>query len=260
MRIDHGDPAWLELATHDLEGAAAFYGEVFGWRLGRDAVTGGVTASVDGRPVARVRPALDGAPAQWTVWLKVDDVAQATSAAVGAGGNVVSPPMRHEGLGWHAVVEDPAGAEVALWEAAGREAWALGSSHGRPCWFDVLSTGFDEARSFYHAVGGWRYHYPRADGTLDTSEPLQGGYRHAVNGGQGGATAGILDVREVGGADGGSRWVPYLAVGDVDEACAAVTAAGGEVVEGPHTMPFGRMAGIRDPHGAELRVLRSPDP
>ena len=257
MRINHGDPAWLELATHDLEEAAAFYGEVFGWRLERDLASGGVTASVDGQPVARVRPALEGDPARWTVWLKVDDVAQATSEAVGARGNVVSPPMRYEGLGWQAVVEDPAGAEVALWEA-GREDWALGSDHGRPCWFDVLSTGFDEARSFYGAVGGWRYHYTLDDGTLDTSEPLQGGYRHAVNGGRGEATAGILDAREVGGADEGSRWLMYLAVGDVDGVCAAVTAAGGEVVEGPRTMPFGRMAEIRDPHGAEFRVLRSP--
>lgn len=258
MRIDHGDPVWLELATRDFGEAAAFYGEVFGWRLAHDAESDGVVASVDGRPVARIRLGLDDAPAHWTVWLKVDDVAQATSAAVGTHGNVVSPPRRHGDRGWCAVVEDPTGAQVALWQAAGRQDWALGSGHGSPCWFDLLTTGFDEARPFYHAVGGWRYHYTLADGSLGTSEPLQGGYRHAVNGGQGEATAGILDAREVGGADGGNRWLPYLAVGDVDGTCAAVTAAGGEVVEGPRTMPFGRMAGIRDPHGAELRLLHSP--
>ena len=255
MRINHGDPAWLELATHDLEGAAAFYGRVFGWELARDAGSDEAVATLGGQPVARIRPALAGAPAQWTVWLKVDDVAQATSAAVSARGNVVSPPTRHEKLGWRAVVEDPAGARVGLWEA-GQEGWALGSGHGRPCWFDVISTNFAEARSFYGALGGWRYHYPLADGTLDISEPLPGNYRHAVNGGQGEATAGIFDAEETAG--GGSRWTMYLAVGDVDEVCMAVTAAGGEVLAGPRTMPFGRMAEVRDPHGAEFRVLRSP--
>ena len=258
MRINHGDPAWLELATSDLDGAAAFYGRVFGWELARDPDSDGAVATVDGRPVARLRPAPAGSPARWTVWLKVADVAQATSAAVGARGNVVSPPLHHEGLGWQAVVEDPAGAEVALWEAE-EEDWAFGSGHGQPCWFDVLSTNFAEARSFYGALGGWRYHYLLADGTLDTSEPLQGKYRHAVNGGQGEATAGIFDVEEGGDAGGGSRWTMYLAVGDVDEACAAVTAAGGEVLAGPRTMPVGRMAELRDPQGAHFRVLLSPD-
>ena len=26
-----GSPTWIDLGTHDLDGAAAFYGEMFGW-------------------------------------------------------------------------------------------------------------------------------------------------------------------------------------------------------------------------------------
>lgn len=26
-----GSPTWIDLGTHDIDGAAAFYGELFGW-------------------------------------------------------------------------------------------------------------------------------------------------------------------------------------------------------------------------------------
>lgn len=87
-----GAPAWTELVTSDVEGAAAFYGSVFGpvvERRGQDAVL-----LVEGSPVAGIRGAaeLRGGHPRWRIHFAVGDVEEAASRAVELGGGVLVPP------------------------------------------------------------------------------------------------------------------------------------------------------------------------
>ncbi|WP_055585906.1 VOC family protein [Peterkaempfera griseoplana] len=87
-----GAPSWTELITPDLDGAAFFYGSVFGQaveRRGPDAVL-----MVDGSVVAGIRGAteLRGGPPRWRVYFAVTDVEEAVQRAVELGGRLLVEP------------------------------------------------------------------------------------------------------------------------------------------------------------------------
>ena len=53
-----------------------------------------------------------------------------------------------------------------------------------------------------------------------------------------------------------SHWVAYFAVPDADAAVAAVDAGGGSVLMPAETTPYGRMAAVADPFGAQFMVMQ----
>ena len=133
---EHGALNFNGLATRDPEGAAAFYGAVFGWRIltlpsgvmwtlpgygdHLEATNPGLRQQMVemGAPdgfidvVAAVEPIADNdsaSPAHWTVTFGVDDVDAAATTAKELGGDVVSGPVDAP---WTrmAVINDPQGA------------------------------------------------------------------------------------------------------------------------------------------------------
>lgn len=112
-------PARLELRTRDAFAAAIFYAEVFGWASEEgscevDYQHEAVVVRVDGRPVATLRGgAVESAPdphirPRWHVSFYVDDVDDATKAAVAAGGAIATGPSNNP-FGREATVYDPEG-------------------------------------------------------------------------------------------------------------------------------------------------------
>jgi predicted enzyme related to lactoylglutathione lyase len=106
----------LELHTHNLPRACAFYTRLFGWRtetieLGSasylilglgDRIEGGV---VEG----------DTERARWLPYVQVADVALVTERARLLGASVLLD-TREGPAGWRSILATPAGAEVALWQ------------------------------------------------------------------------------------------------------------------------------------------------
>lgn len=244
-----GTPVWADLASSDLDASSRFYGAVLGWtrrdvpefeyaefRSGGAAV-GGLTAKVNETADA------------WTVYLKVDDIEAAVMSAAAAGGRVLHEPSEVAGMGHWALLEDPSGAEVAIWQAGPFAGFDIVNEPGAPCWFELHTTDFAAAVPFYERVFGWRV----------TSIGDSDDFRMVVFGDPGSASAGILDAARVTG-DGSSHWVVYLAVADADAANSLVTAQGGSVVDGPTDTPFGRMSRIADATGARLCLMQLPTP
>ena len=80
-----GRPIWLDLMTHDVAGATAFYGELFGWQFtdqGEDfghyhlistpaGLVGGLMSSFMSREGPTTEPS---GPTVWTVYLHTDDM------------------------------------------------------------------------------------------------------------------------------------------------------------------------------------------
>src|SRR5204863_10094229 len=55
-----------------------------------------------------------------------------------------------------------------------------------------------------------------------------------------------------------AHWISYVSVEDVDATAKAAAANGGKVIEAPSEIPgVGRTAGIADPQGAELHLLKN---
>lgn len=256
MEMENGDPVWLQFNTPDAAEAEEFYSRVFGWRFAKKDNGVVVAFAANGLPVASVAQ-IDGVDAQWRVYFQVPAVADAARAVASSRGRILLSPCTVEGLGHLSVIEDPTGAVFALAEAPEFEGFAIGTGHGQPAWFEVVSNDFQLSLAFYRAVVGWKYHFVDDDGimSLDFDED----HHLATNGPAADASAGIVDGRGM-LADGDlPHWRTHFAVSDIDAAVDAVRAAGGVLTGGIERRPLGTQVTVTDPQGGRFVLLDADD-
>ncbi|HMA27189.1 MAG: VOC family protein [Solirubrobacterales bacterium] len=107
----------LELHTGDLQGAVAFYAQLFGWRPERIQAGEGsyLALGMGGRLGGGVVECEVRQPL-WLPYVKVRDVVRSTDRARALGGEVLLGP-REGREGWRSVVSTPDGGEVAFWQS-----------------------------------------------------------------------------------------------------------------------------------------------
>lgn len=116
----HGAFSWSELMTTDPEAAAAFYGQLFGWKSeAMDMGTGAYHVQKLGEPaiggIMGMPPdAPKGMPPMWGCYVTVTDVDATVAQAVKLGGKVVMPIMKVPGVGRMAAIADPQGAVLSV--------------------------------------------------------------------------------------------------------------------------------------------------
>ncbi|RMH87109.1 MAG: VOC family protein [Actinomyces sp.] len=106
---------WAELVTPDQTGAAAFYGQVFGWSATATEMPpiGTMTFfQLDGDDIASALT-LPDVPPHWQVYLGVGDCDAACAAVEAGGGSVLADPVDAP-PGRMAPVADPAGAVFSV--------------------------------------------------------------------------------------------------------------------------------------------------
>jgi hypothetical protein len=113
-----GALAWNELGSPDLDGSAAFYGELLGWKTtpmeGSDPPYL-VISNADGHSNGGIRPpAPPGTPPFWLVYFATADIEAAASKVPALGGTVLVGAT-DIGIAKIAVVQDPQGAVFALY-------------------------------------------------------------------------------------------------------------------------------------------------
>lgn len=241
-----GTPCWVDLAATDVPTSTDFYAAVMNWSFVDTGEEFGHynIGQVDGHAAAAIGPKQDSdQPTAWTVYLASDD-ADATAATIAAhGGTVLAEPFDVPGNGRMTVALDPAGAAFGVWQAGGTIGAEIFNEPGGLCWTDARLTDPDTARTFYHAVFGYRFqpmpgapdHYT----TFHLGEPPLGGI------------GGMMDPS----AAGPSHWLPYFSVADIDAAVTAATGRGGTLQQDPMDTPFGRMAFLVDPEGAVFALV-----
>lgn len=107
----------LELHTGDLQGAVAFYAQLFGWRPERiRAGNGSYMALGMGNGVGGGVVQCEAEHPLWLPYVDVPDVGATTDRARGLGGEVLLSP-REGPQGWRSVIAAPDGAEVAFWQS-----------------------------------------------------------------------------------------------------------------------------------------------
>jgi len=106
----------LELHTHDLRGACAFYAELCGWRTERVRTEAGTYSALD--PGGSVSGGVVECAAPHPLWLPYVEVADARIAAARAAelGATVLLDSREGPAGWRSVVSAPSGGELAFWQ------------------------------------------------------------------------------------------------------------------------------------------------
>lgn len=105
-------------------------------------------------------------------------------------------------------------------------------------WNELQTSNAESAIAFYGACVGWTFEAERM--------PSGGIYWLCMASGQ--PVGGILTLPE----RKQDRWVTFIHVDDLDNAVAAVSDIGGDVLREPWDVPgVGRIAMVRDPGGAE---------
>lgn len=248
-RAQHGSFCWTDLWTSDTEGSRRFYSELFGWTAEEaDPSHGGYFMFTrDGLPVAGAMGGNVGGTTPsnaWKIYVATDDVESSLKQAAADGAQIVGPAMPVDDLGHQAVVIDPTGAEVGLWQPGTFHGFSALDEHGAPSWFELHTRDFAGATAFYRSLFGWELVALEGDPGMAYSTVRVGGAPDDV--------AGILDIASE--ADVPSHWFTYWKVDDADAAATRVEELGGSVVVAPVDTPYGRLATVSDPTGAVFKL------
>jgi len=110
-----GEFCWETLVTRDVARAKSFYGALFGWKA-EDAPM--PVFSVDGTPEGMVADfqKAETMPPAWLTYVVVDELAAARDRAAALGGTILVPQVDVPTVGSFALVADPTGAVLGLFE------------------------------------------------------------------------------------------------------------------------------------------------
>jgi predicted enzyme related to lactoylglutathione lyase len=160
---------WADLVSTDLDAATAFYTGLFGWEPEDMPMPGGGGVyrffRLGGRDAAAAgtmppEMAAQGIPSHWNVWV-AGDADQTVERATAAGGQVLMAPATLGPSGRLAMIADPGGAAVGVWQADQHVGAGVVDEPGAMTWSEVNTRAFEDNQRFYHQVFGW------------TAEPLE---------------------------------------------------------------------------------------
>jgi predicted enzyme related to lactoylglutathione lyase len=241
-----GAPIWIDLSSRDMDRSRAFYGELFGWTSEVAEEFGGyVNFATDGIPVAGGM-ANDGAsgPDAWSIYLASEDAAATVAAAGANGGAVELPPMPVGELGTMAFVTDPGGGRIGVWQPGLHRGFGIYDEIGAPAWFELHTGAYDPTVAFYRDVFHWN--------PVPMSDTPEFRYTTLTVGDQ--PLAGVMDASEYAPEGSAAVWSVYFRVADTDAALAQVERLGGAIVTPGQDSPYGRLATVADPTGAQFKV------
>jgi uncharacterized protein len=247
----HAVPCWVDTWQPDPEAAAAFYAGIFGW----DVETGSPAAStrydmcrLGGRDVAAIgSPPPEGAAPAWTTYVWVDDVDAMAAAAEAAGGSVVAGPFASLDGGRLAMVADPAGAVLGLWQPGAHRGAQRVNEPGAYAMSWLRAPDPDGAAAFYGTVLGWTTE-PFGDATMFRLPGYVGGEPWQP------VSREVVAVMTSAAPDEPARWDVDFWIADADAAAARAPELGGAVVADPYDTPGFREAVLADPAGATFRI------
>jgi uncharacterized protein len=249
-RFDHGVPSWVDLTAIDVEAAKRFYGGLFAWDWTASNVPGAGaywTARLHGQAIAGVAPQASAPsgrtnPSRWNTYINVDSLDGTLSRATGAGCEVIVAATDIGDTGRMAIVKDPSGAAIGMWQAGTFKGAGLVNDPGTMVWNEVYAPDTDVIVAFYRQVFGW-----------DTSAiPMPGG---------GGYTTFKVGDATIGGTAPPSpgqeppHWQVWFGTVDTDATAARAAELGATVLEKPTESPAGKFAFLRDPSGADFSII-----
>jgi len=247
--VEIGDPCWADIMTSDMAATRAFYGELLGWESDEpnEEFGGYVNFTKDGARISGAMTNQSGGavPDVWAIYIAVDDAAATTDAATAAGGTAMVEPMAVGTLGTMAVLVDPTGAVIGMWQPGDHKGFGYVAEPGAPGWFELFTNDYEASRTFYADAFGWDLHAVSDEDDFRYSTLHEGEAQ----------AAGIMDAGAFLPEGVPPHWSIYFTVADVDATLAKVTELGGRIEDPAQDTPYGRMATASDPTGARFKLL-----
>jgi predicted enzyme related to lactoylglutathione lyase len=262
-----GVPCWADTSQPDPDGAAIFYGGLFGWDLENvmPEESGGkyYIGRLRGGDVAAISSQPEGAPptAAWSTYIAVESADETAGKVREAGGQILADPFDVMDAGRMAICADPEGAVFCIWQAGNHRGARVVNEAGAVVFNGLNTRDVDGAKGFYGSVFGWEtldvggsFTAWTLPGYGDYLEELSPGLRERVR--ETGAQSGFEDVvaainpitPEQG--DVPAHWSITFGTDDADATAARAAELGGTVVVAPFDAPWVRMTVIADPQGA----------
>jgi predicted enzyme related to lactoylglutathione lyase len=238
-----GKFVWHEQVSSDPKQAEGFYTQLFGWGTETFPESDYTMISSGGRAHGGYSTAMEGAPPpHWLNHIQVEDVDATVEKAKQAGGKLAAGPFDMEGVGRMAIIGDPQGAYVGVYQPDGD--WQ--APEGVFVWSELGTTDADAAQRFYEDVFGWE--------TQDMGDEY-GGYRIFRRGPQ--DENGVAGLMKNPDPSIPAYWNPYVGVEDPDATVAKAKELGATAIVEPMDIPnVGRFAVIQDPQGAVFGIIR----
>ena len=240
----HGTPTWIDLGIPDHDRAMEFYGALFGWEfeVGPPETHGYTMCLLRGEPVAAImkHPDPDATSFWWTVYFAADDCDETMKRVADAGGSAVMSPMDVMEAGRMAIATDPTGGRFGLWQGRAHSGARIVNEAGSLVWNELVTPDSAAALTFYEKVFGY--------GLESVPDP---DFDYTVLKVDGRPVGGLSPVPEA-----PASWAVYFEVEDADTTARRAAEAGG-TAQAPFDSPYGRVAVVTDPAGAEFRVITS---
>jgi predicted enzyme related to lactoylglutathione lyase len=246
-----GTFSWVELSTSDAGAAKAFYSALFGWELDDRPAGPDMTytmALLHGSEVAAMYQQGEreqGVPPHWNSYVTVESADAAAARGKELGGNLLMEPFDVMDVGRMAVVQDPQGATIFVWEPRSSIGARRVNDPGCLTWNDLNTTDPGAAEHFYAGLFGWSFERVQGDfeyWLIRKGERSNGGMRRQ-------------DQEQEVAAGVPPNWMPYFTVEAADDAVTRIGELGGSVIVPPRQVPTGRFAVVRDPQNAVFALF-----
>jgi predicted enzyme related to lactoylglutathione lyase len=263
---EHGVPCWVDTWQADADAAVSFYSTLFGWEredtMPPDIEGQHFMCRLRGRDVAAVASRPENAPpvTAWTTYVWVDDATDAAEKAAAAGGRVVVEPFDSLDGGRIAVIGDPAGATLGVWQPGAHRGAQLVNEPSAWSMSSLNTRDPDGARAFYRETFGWdAEQMDIGDGGFSLfrlpgfvgGEPSQPVPRDVV------ATMATMTDEQF-PPEIHAHWRIDFWVADADATADEAARLGGRVIAPPFDIPGTplRQAILADPEGAAFSVTK----
>jgi hypothetical protein len=171
-------------------------------------------------------------------------------SAEAAGAQVIVPAIPVADLGVQAVLIDPTGVPIGVWEPHAFAGFSILGEPGTPSWFELMTPNYTAALDFYPST----FHLDsKVMGDTDEFR-----YSALVPSGGGEEVAGIMDASAFLPEGSPGQWSIYWDVDDAAAAVAKVRSLGGSIVDDVQQTPYGQIATVADPSGATFRLRTAP--
>lgn len=239
---------WADLVTNDVGTAATFYGKVFGWTFATygppdDDLKSYTQVIANGQPIGGMVFGGDAVKStsggRWVGLVSSANVGATADSVTRAGGAVLVKPRQLGQRGEVGLFRDNTGAVFGAVNSASGDPDDFMADVGEWMWIELWTAEPQRAVDFYRGVFGY------------DSRTRDEGRSYAFTK-DGVARAGVLKKPEK--LPGGSAWIPYVRVANVDDTVKRVRDAGGRVVVEPRRYRGTRAALFVDPVGAPFAV------
>jgi predicted enzyme related to lactoylglutathione lyase len=249
-----GTFSWPELATTDQQKGVAFYRALFGWGL--NDIPMGPAGSysmllLDGKEIGAAAALRDedkqhGVPPHWNLYVTVKSVDESAKRVAELGGTVLAPPFDVMEAGRMAVIQDPTGAALCIWEPKGSIGARILNEPGALCWSELTTRNPDAAEKFYTQLFGWTAKHSAPGSPM--------AYTEFTN--QGKPGIGMMETPKEMPKEIPSYWMPYFQVADCDASTKKAKDLGANLMVGPHHIPgTGWFSIFTDPQGATFAIF-----